>query len=79
MWKKYPNQFARIGVSGEQVRARVEACFETLFFDPEEKIYHDVDPDSGRMVDTGNDDARTEGMKLWDDDARADEPQGSVR
>lgn len=62
MWKEYPNQFARIGVSGEQARARVEACFETLFFDPEEKIYHDVDPDSGCMVDTGNDDARTEGM-----------------
>ena len=60
--REYPNLFAKIGVDAEAVRRKAEACFETLFFDPEEKIYTDVDPDSGCMIDTGNIDARTEGM-----------------
>ena len=60
--KEYPNAFRRIGVEDAAVRERAEACFETLFFDPEEKIYTDVDADSGCMIDTGNIDARTEGM-----------------
>ncbi len=60
--KEYPNAFARIGVDREAVQKKAEACFETLFFDPEEKIYTDVDEDSGCMIDTGNIDARTEGM-----------------
>ncbi|MBQ6382344.1 MAG: xylanase [Clostridia bacterium] len=60
--REYPNLFAKIGVDAETVRRKAEACFETLFFDPEEKIYTDVDPDSGCMIDTGNIDARTEGM-----------------
>ena len=58
----YPNQFARIGVGDEEVRARVRACFDTIFFDPEENFFHEVDADSACMVDTGNVDARTEGM-----------------
>lgn len=58
----YPNWFARIGVTNAQARARVEEDFQTIFFDPEEKFYHDVDEDSGCMEDTGNIDARTEGM-----------------
>ena len=56
------NVFSRIGVSDEAVRARIQECFDTIFFDPEEKFYHDVDADSGCMEDTGNIDARTEGM-----------------
>lgn len=56
------NYFARIGVSDEAVQARIAQAFQTIFFDPEEKFYHDVDPDSGCMEDTGNHDARTEGM-----------------
>lgn len=59
---QYPNFFARIGVSDQQTAARVQECFDTIFFDPVEKFYHDVDPDSGCMEDTGNIDARTEGM-----------------
>ena len=60
--EKYPNQFARIGIGDAEVHRRVEECFRTIFFDPEEKFYQDVDEDSGCMVDTGNVDARTEGM-----------------
>ena len=59
---RYPNWFARIGISDEAARARVQETFNTIFFDPEEKFYHDVDADSGCMEDTGNIDARTEGM-----------------
>ena len=59
---KYPNQFVRIGVSDREAMERVEACFHTIFFDPEEKFFHEVDDDSACMVDTGNIDARTEGM-----------------
>ncbi|MBQ7846236.1 MAG: xylanase [Clostridia bacterium] len=58
----YPNWFARIGISDAEARARVQETFNTIFFDPEEKFYHDVDADSGCMEDTGNIDARTEGM-----------------
>lgn len=62
MERMYPNQFARIGVSDEEVLAKVNAAFQTIFFDPEEKFYHDIDADSACMEDTGNHDARTEGM-----------------
>ena len=64
----YPNFFARIGISNEAVRQRVDEAFHTIFFDPEENFYHETDPDSASrpgsacMVDTGNIDARTEGM-----------------
>ena len=56
------NQFSRLGIGLEEVRARVEECFRTIFEDPEERFFHEVDADSACMVDTGNVDARTEGM-----------------
>ncbi|MCR4887072.1 MAG: xylanase [Clostridiales bacterium] len=59
---KYPNFFGAVGLSGAEVDRRIERAFETIFFDPEEKFYHDVDGDCGCMEDTGNVDARTEGM-----------------
>ena len=62
MRRMYPNMFSRIGISDEAVYERIISCFETIFFDPEENFYHEIDPDSSCMVDTGNIDARTEGM-----------------
>ncbi|MBR6186597.1 MAG: xylanase [Clostridia bacterium] len=62
MQRKYLNQFSRIGVSDAEALKKVTDSFQTIFFDPEEKFYQDVDADSGCMVDTGNVDARTEGM-----------------
>ena len=62
MRRMYPNMFSRIGISDEAVYERIVSCFETIFFDPEENFYHETDPDSSCMVDTGNIDARTEGM-----------------
>ncbi len=62
MTPEYRSLFEDIGISDRQVRERIDACFHAIFFDPEEKFYQDVDADSGCMVDTGNVDARTEGM-----------------
>lgn len=62
MDNRYPNFFERIGVSRRQVQQKIEQCFHTIFFDPVEKFYHDVGDDCGCMEDTGNHDARTEGM-----------------
>lgn len=56
------NLFRIIGITDAQVEQRIEDCFEKMFFDPVEKLWHDVDDDSACMVDTGNLDARTEGM-----------------
>ncbi|MBR3524730.1 MAG: xylanase [Lachnospiraceae bacterium] len=58
----YPNHFAKIGISDEAVSERIDSCFQTIFFDPAENFFHETDPDSACMVDTGNTDARTEGM-----------------
>ena len=58
----YPNYLAEIGIREEEARARVEAAFATIFFDPEENFSHHTDEDAWCMVDTGNTDARTEGM-----------------
>ena len=56
------NFFARIGISDQEAARRIDEAFHTIFFDPGEKFYHDVDGDTGCMEDTGNHDARTEGM-----------------
>lgn len=58
----YPNFFELISVSREDAAQRVADTFNTMFFDEEEKIWHDTDADSACLVDTGNIDARTEGM-----------------
>ena len=58
----YPNTLAEIGIGEEEARKRVEQAFETIFFDPEENFCHHTEEDAWCMVDTGNIDARTEGM-----------------
>ncbi|HEX3021986.1 MAG TPA: glycosyl hydrolase family 8 [Lachnospiraceae bacterium] len=58
----YPNLFEKIGLSQEVIDARIESTFETMFFDPKEKIYFELGDNMGYMLDTGNNDARTEGM-----------------
>ena len=60
--KEYPNYFAALGMTNHQVRLKAEACFRTIFIDPTEGFYHDVDEDAGCLEDTGNHDARTEGI-----------------
>ena len=58
----YPNYLAEAGVSDEAAREKVNSAFQTIFFDPEENFCHHTDEDAWCMVDTGNIDARTEGM-----------------
>ncbi|MBN2626942.1 MAG: xylanase [Spirochaetales bacterium] len=60
--QNYVNLFALAGIPEEEVTRRIDETFDTLFFDPQEKIYFEMGPDMGYMLDTGNDDARSEGM-----------------
>lgn len=58
----YPNLFTQLGYEEKVVNQRLETIWHTLFFgSEEERIYHEVD-DMGYVVDTGNNDVRTEGM-----------------
>lgn len=59
---KYKNLFAEIGIPQCEVDEKIKAAFNQMFFDPKEKIYLEVGEDMACMVDTGNNDARTEGM-----------------
>lgn len=60
---KYRNVFAELGYDEKEIEARKEEIFQTLFYgSEEERIYHPVGDDMGYMEDTGNHDARTEGM-----------------
>ena len=58
----YPNYLAEIGIDDAEARKRVENAFHQIFFDPQENFCHHTDEDAWCMVDTGNIDARTEGM-----------------
>ncbi|MCR5511672.1 MAG: xylanase [Lachnospiraceae bacterium] len=60
---EYSNAFKRIGISDAQVKERLAQIFDTMFHGPEdERVYHEFGEDMGYMEDTGNHDARTEGM-----------------
>lgn len=58
----YRNMFAEIGVSEEEIKKRLEEIKFTFFFEEGEKLYDPVGEDMAYIVDTGNNDARTEGM-----------------
>ena len=58
---KYRNVLLENGYSPEQIDRRVNEVFHEMFFGPD-RIYQEDGRDMGYMVDTGNDDARTEGM-----------------
>lgn len=58
----YTNYFVKAGYPADEVERRLSHIFDTLFYGSEdEKIYHETG-DMGYIVDTGNIDARTEGM-----------------
>lgn len=61
--KQYRNLFSEIGISEEATKERLDKIFWTFFYgSEEERIYHPVGEDMGYLEDTGNHDARTEGM-----------------
>ncbi len=60
--RTYPNFLAEIGISDAEAKARVDRAFHTIFFDLDENFCYRTEADAWCMVDTGNIDARTEGM-----------------
>ncbi|MBO4337068.1 MAG: xylanase [Lachnospiraceae bacterium] len=61
--KEYENYLEYYGVGKEEADRRCEQIFNTLFYGTDdERIYYPAGEDMGYMVDTGNIDARTEGM-----------------
>ncbi|WP_455620243.1 glycosyl hydrolase family 8 [Eisenbergiella sp.] len=60
---EYRNFFAEIGKSKEEIQERIKDAVNIFFFGNEdERIYHEVGTDMAYLEDTGNNDARTEGM-----------------
>ncbi len=60
--KTSPDLFAEIGLSPSDINARIEEAFHMIFDDEGERFYFETGDDAGYMLDTGNLDARTEGM-----------------
>ncbi|MDE1548937.1 glycosyl hydrolase family 8 [Jeotgalibaca caeni] len=60
---EYRNAFAECGYDQAEIENRVQGIWEALFKDESSpyRIYFETE-DSGYMLDTGNDDARSEGM-----------------
>lgn len=59
---EYRNIFKETGKSDEEIAKKIKDAVFTFFYDENERIYHPVGDDMGYLVDTGNNDARTEGM-----------------
>ena len=60
----YPNYFKRIGKSDKEVQRRIQKDFSEIFFN-EDRIYYEIkrhDENYGYIVDTGNNDVRSEGQ-----------------
>jgi oligosaccharide reducing-end xylanase len=61
---EYRNMLKEWGRTDEEIQARIDAVWDQLFYgdDATERVYYPVDDDMGYLLDTGNDDVRTEGM-----------------
>ena len=62
MKQEYRNVFTEMGYTKEEVEKRLEEIKQFYFYNEEHKVYFPVGDDMGYIVDTGNNDARTEGM-----------------
>ena len=61
--KNYRNILNEYGYSIEEIENRLDDVYNTMFYGPDcEKLYHEYGNDMAYFVDTGNNDARTEGM-----------------
>ncbi|MDL2301599.1 xylanase [Lachnospiraceae bacterium OttesenSCG-928-D06] len=59
----YRNLFGEMGISEKEIAERLEEIKQSFFYGAEgEKVYYPVGNDMAYIVDTGNNDARTEGM-----------------
>lgn len=59
--KEYRNVFREVGISDADIDKRLEEIKNEYFYGPD-KVYFPVGEDTGYIMDTGNYDARTEGM-----------------
>lgn len=59
--RTYRNVFAEAGISAADIQERIANCFEAIFYGPD-RFYHEAGEDMAYIEDTGNHDARTEGM-----------------
>lgn len=59
--QNYRNVFAEIGKTGQEINQRLKEVVNTFFYG-ENKVYFPVGEDMAYIEDTGNHDARTEGM-----------------
>ena len=60
--RSYRNIFKEIGKTDEQIEKKIKDAVNTFFYDENEMIYSNAGDDMGYLTDTGNNDARTEGM-----------------
>jgi oligosaccharide reducing-end xylanase len=59
----YRNVFAELGIPEGDVNRRIDETWSTMFYGPDDqRLFFPVGDDLGYILDTGNDDARTEGM-----------------
>jgi alpha-glucuronidase len=59
---KYRNVLGECGYSEETIDAKISAAWDAIFVDPETRFYFESDDGGAYFMDTGNNDARTEGM-----------------
>ena len=60
---EYRNLFKELGYKEDDINKKVEEAYQTIFYGPEdERFYHEVGEDMAYFEDTGNFDARSEGM-----------------
>lgn len=60
---EYRNLFKKAGYSDEEIQAKIKKCFNTVFYGgKDERFFEKAGEDMGYFIDTGNIDARTEGM-----------------
>ncbi|MCE5344562.1 MAG: xylanase [Eubacteriales bacterium] len=57
-----PNLLGALGISQTEIDERVDAVWRVIFTDETERFYFEAGEDAGYLMDTGNLDARTEGM-----------------
>jgi oligosaccharide reducing-end xylanase len=60
----YRNVLGEIGISDEDIQARIDEVWQTMFYgdDDTERIYYPVGDDMAYIADINNDDVRSEGM-----------------
>jgi oligosaccharide reducing-end xylanase len=61
---EYRNMLAAWGLSQDEIQARIDQAWQQLFYgnDSNQRVYYPVGDDMAYMLDTGNNDIRSEGM-----------------